>query len=356
MSIELPIYRNPSVQIWAVKVQAFFFKVLYFLNPIILRACYAHFDLCPPGTIVDLIQDMTTRNIDDCKNGNPIIRHKFTSDPTVIVHHDKVYLFTGHDESDTNDGYRLTEWLCFSSHDLISWTEHPIDFKPTDFAWAKGDAYASKVIVRDNSVYIFVSLTHGTIEGEALGIAVSDKPEGPFRDAVGKALITSNDLRSGGRNFDPSVFIDDDGKAYIFWGKGVCYFARLGEGLLELESEITTIDVPGFQEGVHLHKKNNWYYLSYGYNFPEKVGYMMSRNIHGPWEFKGILNEIPGNCETNRPAIIDFKGSSYFFYHNGALPGGGSYRRSVCIDRLYYNKDGTMKRVVMTSEGIVGRR
>jgi hypothetical protein len=109
---------------------------------------------------------------------------------------------------------------------------------------------------------------------------------------------------------------------------------------------------PGFTEGSHLHKRRDWYYFSYGYQMPEKVAYPMSRSLRGPWEFKGILNELAGNCETNRPAIIDFNGKDYFFYHNGALRDGGSHRRSVCVDYLHYNADGTMKRVVMTSEGV----
>jgi hypothetical protein len=81
--------------------------------------------------------------------------------------------------------------------------------------------------------------------------------------------------------------------------------------------------------------------------------YARSKSINGPWEYKGILNEVAGNSNTNHQAIINFKGKDYFIYHNGAVnTHGGSFRRSVCIDRLYYNKDGTMKRVVMTSEGI----
>ena len=285
--------------------------------------------------------------------GNPIIRHKFTSDPTVITFDDKVYLFTGHDEAPPDHrGYVLTEWLCFSSKDLTIWEEHTINFKPTDFRWAKGDAYASKIVHHNNKFYFYVSLTHATIPGEAIGVAVSDSPVGPFKDARGSALIATNDLKFGGRNFDPSVLIDDDGKAYIFWGKSICNFARLKDNLTELDGEITKIALPKFQEGINIHKKNAWYYLSYGYDFPEKVGYAMSKDIHGPWEFAGILNEVPGNCETNRPAIIDFKGESYFFYHNGTLPEGGSHRRAVCVDRLYYNTDGSIKKVIMTSEGI----
>jgi hypothetical protein len=135
-------------------------------------------------------------------------------------------------------------------------------------------------------------------------------------------------------------------------GNGRCFYARLKDNLLELDGAIRELELPGFAEGAHIHKRNGWYYLSYGYGFPEKVAYAMSRSIQGPWEFKGILNEIAGNCETNRPCIIDFRGQTYFFYHNGGLPEGGSHRRSVCIDRLYYNEDGSMKRVIMTSEGV----
>lgn len=271
----------------------------------------------------------------------------------MIVHDDRVYLFTGHDEAPPNyPWYVLTEWLCFSSADLIHWQEHEINFRPTDFSWARRDAFASKALVHNGKFYLFVSLTHGSIEGEAIGIAVSNSPTGPFTDARGSALITSRDLKSGGRNFDPSVIVDDDGHAYTFWGKGICYYARLSDKLTEIEGEIRQVDLPKFQEGVHIHKRNGWYYVAFGYDFPEKVGYAMSRSIHGPWEFKGILNEVPGNCETNRPGIVDFKDASYFFYHNGTLPEGKSYRRSVCIDRLYYNDDGSLKRIVMTSEGI----
>ena len=79
----------------------------------------------------------------------------------------------------------------------------------------------------------------------------------------------------------------------------------------------------------------------------------MSKSINGPWEYKGILNEIAGNCNTNHHAIVKFKGDWYFIYHNGGInTAGSSFRRSVCIDRLYYKKNGELKRIQMTSEGI----
>jgi beta-xylosidase len=153
-------------------------------------------------------------------------------------------------------------------------------------------------------------------------------------------------------DIDPTVMIDDDGQAYLFWGNSRCYYAKLKKNMIELDGPIRTVDLPGFMEGAWIDKRNGWYYLTYAYQFPEKIAYAMSRSIDGPWQFKGILNEIAGNCQTNSPAIIDFKGQAYFIYHNGGAPGGGSYRRSVCIDHLYYNPDGTIRRVKMTSEGV----
>lgn len=288
--------------------------------------------------------------------GNPIITHKFTADPTVLVFRDSVYLYTGHDEAPPGtEQYAMNDWLCFSSDDLLHWTEYPSLLKATDFIWSNGNAYASKVIEHQGKFYWYVAVNHATIPGSAIGVAISDSPTGPFTDARGSALVTLDMLpsyRDKKANLDPSVIVDDNGQAYMFWGNSICYFAKLKNNLVELDGPIITLDLPDFEEGAHIHKRNGWHYLSWGYQMPEKVAYAMSKSIHGPWEFKGILNEIAANCETNRPAILDFKGNSYFIYHNGALKNGGSHRRSVCIDYLYYNPDGTMQRVIMTSEGV----
>jgi beta-xylosidase len=288
--------------------------------------------------------------------GNPVIRHKYTADPTALVYNDSIYLYTGHDEAPPGtEEYVMNNWLCFSSSDMANWIEHPVPLKAIDFSWAKGDAYASRVIQKDETFYWYAAVTHSSIKGKAIGVAVSSTPTGPFRDKLGKALITHDMLpvtNNEKANLDPSVLLDDNGEAYIFWGNGTCYYAKLKANMSELDGLIKIIDLPGFEEGAHIHKRNGWYYISYGYGMPEKVAYAMSRSIHGPWVLKGILNEIAGNCQTNRPCIIDFKDKPYFIYHNGALKEGGSHRRSVCIDYLYYNEDDTIKRVIMTSEGV----
>lgn len=289
-------------------------------------------------------------------SGNPVIRHKFTADPTVIAYNDTVYLYTGHDEPPAGkEDYVMNEWLCFSSRDMVNWMEQPVPLRAKDFSWAGGDAYASKVIYRQGKFYWFVSVTHKTIPGKAIGVAVADHPVGPFYDARGTALVTNamiNAPANSKHNLDPTVIIDDAGQAHLFWGNSQCYYARLKASMTELDSPIKTIDLPGFTEGACLYKRNGWYYFAYGYEFPERVAYAMSRAVEGPWEFKGILNELAGNCQTNRPAFLDYKGRTYFIYHNGGLKNGGSHRRSVCIDYLYVNADDTLKRVVMTSEGV----
>ncbi len=291
-------------------------------------------------------------------DGNPIIRHKYTADPAALVYKDKVYLYTGHDVAPAKENrYVMNEWLCFSTSDMKHWTEHlsPLNYKA--FAWAKGDAWASQVIERNGKFYWFVAITHdSTHRGKAIGVAVSDSPTGPFKDAIGKALIT-NDMTTVAKiswdDIDPTVFIDGNKQAYLFWGNTSLNWVKLKDNMIEMDGPMHSISLPKFTEAPYIHKKKGWYYLSYAYEFPEKIAYAMSRSIEGPWIYKGILNEIAGNSNTNHQSIIEFKGKDYFVYHNGALAAEhGSFHRSVCIDYLYYNKDGTLKRVIMTSEGV----
>jgi len=294
----------------------------------------------------------------DLSPNNPVIREVFTADPAALVYRDTVYLYVGQDQA-PNDYhfYKMDRWLVFSSTDMVDWKSHPVPLEVTDFKWAKADAWAGQAIERDDKFYWYVTVEHDSIPGKAIGVAVADRPTGPFKDALGQALVT-NDMTTGYTDIswddiDPSVFLDDDGQAYLFWGNTQCYYAKLKDNMVELDGEIMTVELPNFTEAPWLHKKGDWYYLSYAQGFPEKTAYAMSRSIHGPWEYRGILNELAGNCNTNHQAIIEYGGKDYFIYHTGALqPHGGSFRRSVCIDRLYYNTDGTLKRVVMTSEGI----
>ena len=305
---------------------------------------------------------------------NPFVTYKYLGDPAALVDGDMVYIYAGHDECPNNQNrYVMNEWCILSTSDMKTFTEHSYRLKATDFPWAKGEAWASQVVKRGNKYYWYITAEHKNIRGKAIGVAVSDSPTGPFIPQP-EALITNNMTTKytpiGWEDIDPSVMVDDDGQAYIFWGNTQLYYAKLKDNMTELASEIIPISIPGihqpslpaegkdfYTEAPWIHKHKKWYYLSFSVGFPEKTAYAMSKNINGPWEYKGILNEIAGHSNTNHHAIIEFKGKWYFIYHNGAInTAGSSYRRSLCIDRLYYKRNGELKRVQMTSEGLWGNQ
>ena len=190
---------------------------------------------------------------------NPIIKDEFLGDPAALVHKGKVYLYAGHDEAPNDfNFYKMNEWKVYSSSDLKTWVKHPVPLKATDFAWASGDAWASQVIEKNGKFYWYVTVSHKTIPGKSIGVAVSDSPLGPFKDALGKALIT-NDMTKKTTidwdDIDPTVYIDDKGQGWLFWGNTVCYYAKLKSNMTELDSEIKTIDLPKFTEAAYIHKK-----------------------------------------------------------------------------------------------------
>lgn len=290
--------------------------------------------------------------------GNPVVTYKYLGDPAALVHDGTLYIYAGHDECPPPQQYYLmNEWCILSTKDMKTFTEHSYKMQAKSFAWAKGEAWASQVIERNGKFYWYVTVEHKDIPSKSIGVAVADSPVGPFKDARGSALVT-NDMTTeytkiGWDDIDPTVFIDDDGQAYLIWGNTQCYYAKLKENMTELDGPIVPVDLPRFTEAPWIHKRGEWYYLSYASEFPEKICYAMSKSITGPWEYKGILNELAGNSNTNHQTIIEFNDEWYFIYHNGAInPHGCGFRRSVCIDRLYYNPDGTMQRIIMTTEGV----
>lgn len=305
-----------------------------------------------PGQLLDPVEAADRYHF--TSTGNPVIKHEYTADPAAFVKGDTLWLFTGHDAAGDQKGYKMTDWLAYSTSDLKHWTEYPAPLKITDFAWAKsGDAYAAQVIERNGKYYWYVSTNWSGI-----GVAVADRPEGPYHDALGRPLVTNKDCFASTHSWaciDPTVFIDKDGQGWLFWGNKQCYYAKLKPNMIELDGPVKQVKFKDFEfeEAAWVHSYNGRYYLSYASGFPEKIAYAMSDKIDGPYEYKGILNELAGNSNTNHEAIVQFKGQWYFIYHNGGIqPAGGSFSRSVCIDRLQYNADGTIKRIVMTTEGV----
>lgn len=170
--------------------------------------------------------------------GNPVVNYKYLGDPAALVHNGTVYIYAGHDECpEPHQYYLMNEWCIFSTKDMKTFTEHSYTLKAKDFKWAKGEAWASQVIERNGKFYWYVTVEHATIPGKSIGVAVADSPTGPFKDARGSALIT-NDMTTeytsiAWDDIDPTVIIDDDGQAYLFWGNTQCYYAKLKENMTE---------------------------------------------------------------------------------------------------------------------------
>ncbi|GHE35829.1 hypothetical protein GCM10017764_18940 [Sphingobacterium griseoflavum] len=290
--------------------------------------------------------------------GNPLFTHVYTADPATLVDGGTLWLYTGHDYEGNQRGYRMKDWCVFSTKDMVNWTHYPTPLRITDFKWDKtGDAYAGHVVKRGDKYYWYISTN-----GSGIGVAVAERPEGPFKDALGKPLLTNDDCfgaTHSWRCIDPAIFIDDDEQAWIIWGNKVCYYARLKENMLEIEGPIKTIHFPGFEftEAPWIHKRAGKYYLSYATEFPEKIAYAMADAFEGPYHYKGLLSEIAGNSNTTHPAIQEFRNNWYFFYHNGSInPDGGSYSRAVCVEPLTYGNTGLIEKIEMSSKGVGGER
>lgn len=282
-------------------------------------------------------------------NGNPLIQYKHTADPAALVVGDTLWLFTGYDEPGNKSGYHMPNWCAFSTTDMIHWTEHPIPVYADDFSWNDAHvSYAGHPVKGPDGKYYFYSSTNWC----GIGVARADRPEGPYKDVLGRPLLTKADCHGSTHGWvciDPAVFIDD-GTPYIFWGNQICYYARLKPNMTEIDGEIHRLDLKDFTEAPWVHKRDGKYYLTYAARWPEKIAYAMSDSIGGPWEYKGIISEVAGNSNTTHPAIVNFKGRDWFFSHIGGL-GGGSGSRSVIVEPMYYNADGTIRPIHASDAG-----
>lgn len=287
---------------------------------------------------------------DFVSTGNPIIRDKHTADPAVMVEGDTLWLFAGHDMDGNQRGYVMRDWLLYSTTDMKHWTEYPSPMNIETFKWAKSkQAYAGHAVKRNGKYYWYVSTNWCGI-----GVAVSDKVTGPYVDALGKPLLTNADCFDSKHSWaciDPAIYIDDDNTPYIIWGNRECYYAKLKDNMTEIDGPVHRINVPDFTEAPWMHKYNGKYYLTYASGWPEKISYAVADNIAGPYKPMGVISEIAGNSNTTHPAIVQFKGKWIFFSHNGALPDGTSYSRSVIAEPLEYNADGSIKNIPPTEKG-----
>lgn len=275
----------------------------------------------------------------------PIIQTKYTADPAPMVYNDTVFLYTTHDEDDA-EGFKMQDWLLYTSTDMVNWTDHGVVASLKSFDWVKRDngAWAEQVVERNGKFYMYCP-----IHGNGIGVLVSDSPYGPFKDPLGKPLVWQKEHWD---DIDPTVFIDEDGQAYMYWGNPNCYYVKLNEDMISYSGDIVKLkETPEhYQEGPWFYKRNGHYYLAFASTCcPEGIGYAMSDSPTGPWKTKGYIMRPTERTRGNHPGIMDYKGKSYVFglnYDLLKLETNTHYeRRSVSVAEMHYNEDGTIQEV-----------
>jgi hypothetical protein len=225
------------------------------------------------------------------------------------------------------------------------------------FPWADLNAWAGQIIARNNKFYMYLPMRRrgGNM---AIGIAVADQITGPWKDALGKPLLEN-------ARIDPTVFIDDNGQAYLYFANPGLFYVKLNQdmisysgGIVQVQTSVASFgsgrepDGTTFAEGPWLYKRNGLYYLVYAANCcSEDIRYSTGPSATGPWTYRGVVMNSAGKSFTNHPGIVEYKGKPYFFYHNGALPGGSGYTRSIAVESFSYNSDGTIPVLTMSNSG-----
>jgi beta-xylosidase len=265
----------------------------------------------------------------------------FQADPSARVFHGRLYVYPSHDIAGSK-GWDMVDWHVFSTDDMVHWRDHGVIFSLNDITWAKRYAWAPDCIERNGKYYFYFPAD------DQIGVAVGDSPTGPFKDALGKPLIARNEV--GIRSIDPAVFIDDDGQAYLYFGNssGRVGVVKLKSDMITLDGPIQVLDLPHYHEGIWVHKHKGLYYFSYPSNRGDLVANLMeystAKGPMGPFHYQGII--LDNRSRNVHGSITEFKGKWYLFFH---VAGPSAYERRVCVERLRYNKDGTIRPIQLST-------
>ncbi|MDO4511503.1 MAG: family 43 glycosylhydrolase [Bacteroidales bacterium] len=279
---------------------------------------------------------------------NPFITHMYTADPSAHVWQDgRLYVYPSHDVYPARGCDLMDRYHVFSTTDMQHWTDHGEIVSASMVKWGRpegGFMWAPDCAFKNGKYYFYFPHPSESNVSPSwkIGVAVSDKPDRDFR------VLDQPMAGVGGWDMiDPCVFVDDDGQAYFYYGGGGnCYGAPLNDDMISLKAPLKKMEgLVDFHEGAWMHKYNGKYYLSYADNFSgaNRMVYCMGDSPLGPWEYKGILL-APTTCAMTHGSIVQYKGEWFLFYHNSDLSHKNEYR-SIAVDKLYYNPDGTIRLV-----------
>ena len=319
----------------------------------------------------------------------PIFYQRYSADPWGLVYNGRLYLYCSHDRFEPGTRYIMNDITCISTVDMKNWTDHGEVFHVKDSKWGAKLSWAPSVVLKDGNFYLYFG------DGDkAIGVAVSDSPTGPFIDSNPKPVIDKNTpgvllldsegnpkpndkntpgKLNGSENwgfwcFDPSVLIDDDGQVYMYFGGAHPDNSRvikLKSNMVEPDGSAIKVNTPGFFEASYVHKYKGKYYYSYSghyFNKPTNIEYVVSDNPMSGFDNVGIVMKNPpvNDGYNHHQSIFTFGGNWYMAYHNRQLAHDNSisdipareFMRSVCIDQLFYNEDGTIQVVIATKDGL----
>lgn len=323
-------------------------------------------------------------------NGNPVVAHKFGADPYALVFEDRVYLYNTNDAFEySSDGSvkdnsygSINKLSIISSDDLVNWTDHgAVQAAGRDGAakWATqswAPAAAHRVIDGKDKFFLYFANN-----ASGIGVLTSDSPVGPWVDPIGKPLIARSTpgVEEVTWLFDPAVLVDDDGKAYIYFGGGLpegkhempntARVMQLGDDMISVVGEASVIPAPYMFESSGINKVNGLYYYTYCSNFiagvrpdgppPGEIAYMVSDNPMGPWTYKGTILKNPGHFfgvgGNNHQVIFQFQESWYIAYHAQTLSkamGVPKGYRSTHLNQVFFNEDGTIEDIKANLTGV----
>ena len=316
---------------------------------------------------------------------NPIVSHCYTADPAPMVYegNDSLYVYCDEDMNvpGVNDFYYMDRWRVYSTVDMVNWTDHGIALPRTAFSWGEeGTCWASQCVERNGTFYWYICMAKKNGWLHYLGVAKSDKPSGPFKDARRQPIIDT-----GEDAIDPTVFIDDDGQAYLYWGNNKLWYAKLRDNMILLDSSIGkngAVEVPltkeafggvkvkdennkdvidgkdCYEEGPWLDKRGDTYYLMYAAGgVPEHISYSTSSSPTGPWTYRGqVMTQQNTGSFTNHSGMVHYQGKDYFFYHTGWAPKGGGFNRSMSVEEMTFSSSGAIKPITATHQGVKALR
>lgn len=288
--------------------------------------------------------------------GNPFVRSIYTADPSAHVWNDgRLYVYPSHDIDPPRGCDLMDKYHVFSTSDMVNWIDHGQILEAANVPWAQPLADGGKFMwapdcaYKDGKYYFY--FPHPDKDpwnsNWKIGIAVSDKPASDF-------VVLNTPLKGLPESgyIDPCVFIDDDGQAYFYYGGGGhCFGAKLKDNMIELDGALQPMTgLYDFHEGTWVFKRNDLYYLTYADNNggANQLRYAISTSPLGPWKYKGVYLGST-TSDTSHGSVVEYKGQWWAFYHTADLSGTGLLR-SICVDSLFFNGDGTIKTVSQTKD------